>query len=81
MKNNNKSDYTIRFVRKSLTYIANRTNINNPEAVKALIASMKASDGYKKNLCTAYKHLLQTVQNRMEQTTIQARSETHPHPD
>lgn len=54
MKNNNKSNYTIRFVRKSLTYICNHTNINNPEAVKTLIASMKVSDGYKKNLCTAY---------------------------
>ena len=54
MRNNNKSNYTVKFTRKALTYICNHTDINNPETVKALIASMQVSDGYKKNLCTAY---------------------------
>jgi integrase len=54
MKNNNKSDYTINFTRKALTYLSKHTSLNEPEAVKMLIANLKTSDSYKKNLCIAY---------------------------
>jgi hypothetical protein len=46
MKNDSKSDYTINFTRKALTYIANRTSLDQLEAVKALIASLETSDNY-----------------------------------
>jgi integrase len=54
MKNDNKSDYTIRFTDKALTYIAKRTALNGPEAVKSFIASLNSTDAYKRNLCIAY---------------------------
>jgi integrase len=54
MKKNNKSDYTINFTRKALTYLGKHTSLEEPEAVKILIAELKASDGYKRNLCIAY---------------------------
>jgi len=54
MKNDNKSDYTIRFTRKALTHIGKHTSLNQPEAVKMFIANLKTSDSYKKNLCIAY---------------------------
>jgi integrase len=54
MKKDNKSDYTINFTRKALTYLAKHTTISEPEAVKMLIAELKSSDGYKRNLCIAY---------------------------
>jgi hypothetical protein len=50
MKKDNKSDYTINFTRKALTYLAKHTNLDEPEAVKLLISTLKVSDGYKKNL-------------------------------
>jgi len=59
MKNNNKSDYTIRFTDKALTYISKHADLNNPEAVKQFIASLQASNGYKKNLCISYNHYCQ----------------------
>jgi integrase len=54
MKKDNKSDYTINFTRKALAYLAKRTSLSEPEAVKLVIAELKASDGYKRNLCIAY---------------------------
>jgi integrase len=54
MKKNNKSDYTINFTRKALSYLGKHTSLEEPEAVKLLIAELKASDGYKRNLCIAY---------------------------
>jgi len=56
MKNNNKSNYTIRFVDKSLTYLSKHADLDNPEAVKQFIANKQVSDSYKKNLCIAYNH-------------------------
>jgi integrase len=55
LKNNAKSDYTIRFIDKSLRLIAKHADLNNPEAVKQFIANRPVSDGYKKNLCFAYE--------------------------
>ena len=54
MKNDNKSDYTIEFTRKALTFISKHTALNEPEAVKAFVANLKVSDSYKKNLVCAY---------------------------
>ncbi len=54
MKADAKSDYTINFTRKALTLIQKRAPLTQPEAVKAFIASIDKTNGYKKNLCTAY---------------------------
>jgi hypothetical protein len=54
MKKDNKSDYTINFARKALTFLNKHTSLAEPEAVKMLIAEHKSSDGYKRNLCIAY---------------------------
>jgi len=54
MKKNNKSDYTINFTRKALTYLSRHTTLSQPEAIKLVIAELKTSDGYKRNLCIAY---------------------------
>jgi hypothetical protein len=40
MKNDNKSDYTIKFTNKALTFLSKHTSLNEPEAVKALIAKL-----------------------------------------
>ena len=34
MKNNGKSDYSIRFVDKALTYLSKHADLNEPEQVK-----------------------------------------------
>jgi integrase len=54
MKNNARSEYSIRFVDKSLTYISKHANLNEPEQVKTFIANLQTSNGYKRNLSIAY---------------------------
>ena len=54
MKNDNKSNYTINFTRKALTFLAKHASLSEPEAVKHFIAQHNVSDGYKRNLCIAY---------------------------
>jgi len=54
MKKDNKSDYTINFTRKALSFLSKHTSLAEPEAVKLVIAELKATDGYKRNLCIAY---------------------------
>jgi len=54
MKNDNKSDYTIRFTSKALSFLNKHADLNNPEQVKTFIASHKTSSNYKRNLCIAY---------------------------
>ena len=54
MKKDNKSDYTINFTRKALTYLSKHTSLQEPEAVKLFISTLKTSDAYKRNLCIAY---------------------------
>jgi integrase len=54
MKKNNTRDYTINFTRKALSYLSKHTSLEEPEAVKMLIAELRTSDGYKRNLCIAY---------------------------
>lgn len=54
MKNNAKSDYTIKYVNKALTYLSKHADLNKPEQIKQFIASLQTSNSYKKNLCFAY---------------------------
>jgi integrase len=54
MKNNGRSEYSIKFVDKSLTYISKHANLNEPEEVKQFIANLQTSNGYKRNLSIAY---------------------------
>ncbi len=54
MKKDNKNDYTINFTRKALTYLGKHTSLKEPEAVKILLADLKTSGGYKRNLAIAY---------------------------
>jgi len=54
LKNNAKSDYTIKFVDKSLSYLSRHADLNEPEQVKQYIANLQTSSSYKKNLCFAY---------------------------
>ena len=54
MKNTGKSEYSIRFVDKSLRLLQSKCNLKHPEQVKAYIANKNVSNGYKKNLCLAY---------------------------
>jgi len=54
MKADNKSDDTIKFTRKALTYLEKHAPLTQPEAVKVFIATLKTSDSYKRNLVIAY---------------------------
>ncbi|MCW4031161.1 MAG: site-specific integrase, partial [Candidatus Bathyarchaeota archaeon] len=54
MKNDNKSDDTIRFTRKALSLLSRHSNLEEPESVKAFLAQKECSDGYKRNLAIAY---------------------------
>jgi integrase len=56
LKNNAKSDCTIKFVDKALRRINKYADLDNPEEVKQFIANLETSDSYKKNLCFAYGH-------------------------
>jgi hypothetical protein len=50
MKNNGKSDYSIKTVDKALTYISKHADLNEPETVKQHIANKNVTDGTKKTL-------------------------------
>jgi hypothetical protein len=54
MEKDNRSEYTIKTTRKALTRLAQFTSLDEPEAVKLVIAKFKAKDGYKRALCIAY---------------------------
>ena len=54
MKNDNKSDDTIRFTRKALSLLSRHSSLAEPESVKAFIAQMEETESYKRNLCMAY---------------------------
>jgi len=59
MKNNAKSDYTIKFTDKALRRISQQADLNNPEQVKQFIANLQTATSYKKNLCWAYNKYCQ----------------------
>jgi len=54
MKNDNKSEDTIRFTRKALSLLSRHSSLAEPESVKAFLAQMQGSDSYKRNLAIAY---------------------------
>ena len=54
MKNNNKSDYTLRATSKGLNQLSKHADLHDPEQVKTYIAQLNVSDGTKKNLCIIY---------------------------
>jgi integrase len=66
MKNNARSEYSIRFVDKSLTYISKHANLNEPEQVKQFIANLQTTNGYKKNLSIAYNKYCKHYQIKWE---------------
>jgi integrase len=66
MKNTGRSDYSIKFVDKSLTYISKHASLNNPEEVKQFIANLNVTDGYKRNLAIAYNKYARYYQIQWE---------------
>ena len=61
MKNDNKSDDTIKFTRKALNLLSRHSSLAEPESVKAFIGQMSGTDSYKRNLCIA--RALRTLPN------------------
>jgi len=81
MKNNGLSDYTIKNNSKALRFLDNHTDLNNPEAVKTLIAGLRTSGSYKRNLAVAYnkyaqQNSLQWQMPRYEQDAKQTKIPT-----
>ena len=66
MKNQAKSDYSIKFVDKALTYISKHADLNEPEQVKQFITNLQTTNGYKKNLCLAYNKYVKYYQIKWE---------------
>jgi integrase len=54
MKNNGRSNCTIKFVDKALTHLSKHADLNQPEQVKQFIANKQTSNSYKRNLSYAY---------------------------
>jgi integrase len=62
MKNNARSEYSIKTVNKALTCISQHADLNQPEQVKHFIANKNVSEGYKKSLSIAYNKYCQYYQ-------------------
>jgi len=54
LKNQNRSNYTIKTTSKALTTLSRYADLNKPEQVKAFIANKQSGNGYKRNLSLAY---------------------------
>jgi len=54
MENDGKSKYTIDSTRKSLRFLSQHANLNEPEQVRQFIARHECTNGRKRNLSTAY---------------------------
>jgi integrase len=76
MKADNKSNYTINFTRKALTFLSKHTSLSEPEAVKIFVSTLKSSDSYKKNLCIAYNRYCKhyTIEWNMPRYRTEARN-------
>ena len=66
MKNQNRSNYSIRFVDKALRHISQHADLNKPETVKQFIANKPVSNGYKRNLCIAYNKYVKYYEIKWE---------------
>jgi len=75
MKNDGRSDHTIRNTSKLLKYLNNHANLNDPETVKTFIASLDRTDGYKRNLCIAYNKWCKHNQIQWEMPQYQENSQ------
>jgi integrase len=80
MKADNKSEYTIHFTNKALTYLSKHTSLAEPEAVKLFVSTLKVSDSYKKNLCIAYNRYCKhyRIQWNMPKYTQEAKNVALP---
>jgi len=80
MKNNGKADTTIKLTDKILTYISKHADLNQPEQVKQYIANKTASNGTKRNYCTAYARYCEhyQIQWKMPKYKIEARKRKSP---
>jgi integrase len=76
MKNNARSEYSIKFVDKALTCISKHANLNEPEEVKQFIANKNVSDGYKKSLCIAYNKYCKYYQIEWEMPLYKTEAKT-----
>ena len=54
MKNDNKSEYTINFTRKALSFLSKHTSLSEPEAAKLFISKTKKIERIQKKPCIAY---------------------------
>jgi len=66
MKNQARSNDTIKATSKALATLNKHTDLNNPEQVKQYIAQLNASTSYKRNLCIAYNKYAQYYQIKWE---------------
>jgi integrase len=66
MKNQARSEYTIKNTSKALQVLHKHANLNNPEQVKQYIAQLNASTSYKRNLCIAYNKYCKFYQIKWE---------------
>jgi integrase len=76
MKNNGRSEYSIEFVDKSLTYISKHANLNEPETVKQFIANKNVSNAYKKSLSIAYNKYCKYYQIEWEMPLYKTEAKT-----
>lgn len=56
LKKNGKADLTIKNVSKCLIVLDDKCNLDNPEEVKAVIATLDRKNGYKRQLCYSYNN-------------------------
>ena len=54
MKNDNKADSTIKFARKTPTFLSKQTSLSEPETVKAFTAQLNSKNGYNRTLYISY---------------------------
>ncbi|MBN1357475.1 hypothetical protein JW988_01775 [Candidatus Bathyarchaeota archaeon] len=82
MKNNNKSECTIKFVDKALTLIGKHANLKETETVKHFTAQLTdkngedVSKGYKKNLCLAYNKFCKYYKIKCEMPLYEPEAKT-----
>jgi integrase len=60
LKKSGKADDTIKNINKCLYVLEKHTNLHDPEAIKAFVATYDRNNGYKRNLIMAYGHYVKT---------------------
>lgn len=72
LKNEGKSDYTIRLIRTSLKHLSQWVDLNQPDQVKRYIAEKETTDAYKEKLVYAYNKYCLYYKIQWEQPTYKA---------